>query len=311
MEGGKLTIFKYGFQKEIDSPTTILGTTNPESGEWYFTVVNKGQIPLRKELVDRYDLMFVFDLLRIREQKVDYARKKLAMLKDKEVREDHQFLRKAIEHAKTFYPELSEAEGMIIDYWARLDTKIFPTNRVLETIVRVSKAFARLHFSNLVTSEIAREAIEFLVRMFQAFDINVVVVQDPREAACQEIAKFLTQNPNIPYDFQDCINYAASNNTLVEAYLGKSPVNNNSSKYRDIADRFKQGLVGEGLISIVDMRTFYKILCTLYIHLFTSNRFSLQFNYSPGKDIHKNRCFSNKNEMISKLLMYNVYMIFL
>ena len=67
MEGGKLTIFKYGFHKEIDSPTTILGTTNPESGEWHFTVVNKGQIPLRKELVDRYDLMFVFDLLRIRE----------------------------------------------------------------------------------------------------------------------------------------------------------------------------------------------------------------------------------------------------
>lgn len=79
-----MTIFKYGFHKEIDSPTTILGTTNPESGEWYFTVVNKGQIPLRKELVDRYDLMFVFDLLRIREQKADYARKKLAMLKDKE-----------------------------------------------------------------------------------------------------------------------------------------------------------------------------------------------------------------------------------
>jgi hypothetical protein len=42
-------------------------------------------------------------------------------------------------------------------------------------------------------------------------------------------------------------------NSLVEAYLGKSPVNNNNSKYRDIADRFKQGLVGDGLISVVNM----------------------------------------------------------
>ncbi|HEY5630834.1 MAG TPA: hypothetical protein VIR31_01770, partial [Nitrososphaeraceae archaeon] len=33
----------------------------------------------------------------------------------------------------------------------------------------------------------------------------------------------------------------------------KSPVNNNSSKYRDIADRFKQGLVGEDLITIENM----------------------------------------------------------
>jgi hypothetical protein len=124
---------------------------------------------------------------------------------------------------------------------------------VLDTIVRISMAFARLHFSNIVTAEIAREAIEFLTKMYKAFDSSVVVVQDPRDAACREIVKFLTQTPNIPFDFQDCINYAASNNSLVESYLGKSPVNNNSSKYRDIADRFKQGLVGEVLISIESM----------------------------------------------------------
>ena len=146
-----------------------------------------------------------------------------------------------------------EAEAMIIDYWSGLDTKIFPTNRVLETIVRASMAFARLHFSNLVTAEIAKEAIDFLNRMYRAFDSSVVVVQDPRDATCQEIIKFLIQAPNMPYDFQDCINYAASNNTLVEAYMGKSPVSNNSSKYRDIADRFKQGIAGDGLISIEDL----------------------------------------------------------
>jgi hypothetical protein len=89
--------------------------------------------------------------------------------------------------------------------------------------------------------------------MYRAFDKSVVVVEDPREATCHEIAKFLQQNPNIPYEFQDCINYATSVNSLVEAYLGKSPVNNNNSKYRDIADRFKQGLVGDGLISVVNM----------------------------------------------------------
>jgi|GEM_PF-1717052 len=261
MEEGKLTLDKYGFHKEVDSPTTVLGTTNPDSGEWYSDIIDKGQIPLRKELVDRYDLIFVFESLKNKEAKVAYAKKKLRILKSKDVAEDHELLRKVIEHAKTFNPVLSEeAEAMIIDYWSGLDTKIFPTNRVLETIVRASMAFARLHFSNLVTAEIAKEAIDFLNRMYRAFDSSVVVVQDPRDATCQEIIKFLIQTPNMPYDFQDCINYAASNNTLVEAYIGRSPVSNNSSKYRDIADRFKQGIAGDGLISIEDLHPL-RLMC--------------------------------------------------
>ena len=217
-------------------------------------VIDKGQIPLRKELVYRYDLIFVFEPLRDRVQKISYAKRKIAILKSQDIKEDHAFLRKVIEHAKSFDPILSEeAEAMITDYWSSLNILVFPTNRVLETIIRVSIAFAGLHFSNIVTSEIVKEAINFLTRMYYTFDSNVAVVQDPREATCYEIAKFLQQSPNMPYDFQDCINYATDHNTLVEAYLGKSPVNNNNSKYRDIADRFKQGLVGDGLISIVNM----------------------------------------------------------
>jgi DNA replicative helicase MCM subunit Mcm2 (Cdc46/Mcm family) len=72
-------------------------------------------------------------------------------------------------------------------YWSELGANIFPTNRVLDTIVRISMAFARLHFSNIVTAEIAREAIEFLTKMYKAFDSSVVVIQDPRDAACREI----------------------------------------------------------------------------------------------------------------------------
>jgi replicative DNA helicase Mcm len=254
MEEGKLTIDKYAFHKEIDSPTTVLATTNPDHGEWYLDIIDKGQIPLRKELVDRFDLVFVFEPLREREQKISYAKRKLAILKSQDIKEDHEFLRKIIEHAKTFKPILNEeAEAMIIDYWSSLNILVFPTNRVLETIIRVSIAFARLHFSNIVTTEIAKEAIEFLTNMYHAFDRNVAIVEDPREATCHEIAKFLQESPNLPFEFQDCINYATSKNSLVETYLGKSPVSNNSSKYRDIADRFKQGLVGDGLISIVNM----------------------------------------------------------
>ena len=134
----------------------------------------------------------------------------MAILKSQDIKEDHTFLRKVIQHAKTFKPILSEeAEAMITDYWSSPNITVFPTNRVLETIIRTSLAFARLHFSNIVTSEIAKEAIDFLPKMYQAFDSNVVVVEDPREATCHEIAKFLQESPNMPFEFQDCINYAA------------------------------------------------------------------------------------------------------
>jgi DNA replicative helicase MCM subunit Mcm2 (Cdc46/Mcm family) len=59
MEEGKFTIDKFGFHREIDAPTTVLATTNPETSEWFNNVIEKGQIPLRKELVDRYD--FILD----------------------------------------------------------------------------------------------------------------------------------------------------------------------------------------------------------------------------------------------------------
>ncbi len=236
--------------KRLGQPHSRYSSTQGASGKSITAIIDKGQIPLRKELVDRYDLIFVFESLRYREQKIGYAKRKMAILKSQDIKEDHTFLRKVIEHAKTFNPILSEeAEAMITDYWSSLNIIVFPTNRVLETIIRTSIAFARLHFSSIVTSEIAKEAIDFLTKMYRVFDSNVVVVQDPREATCLEIAKFLQENPNIPYEFQDCINYATDHNTLVQAYLGKSPVNNNSSKYRDIADRFKQGLVGENFAS--------------------------------------------------------------
>lgn len=124
----------------------------------------------------------VFESLKDKEKKLEYAKKKLKLLRRNEVDRvmgDLEFLRKVIQHAKTFNPQLSEeAEAMIIEYWSSLDIKIFPTNRLLETIVRVSKAFARMHFSDEVNVAITRESLVFITRMLKAFDSSVEVVED-------------------------------------------------------------------------------------------------------------------------------------
>jgi len=85
---------------------------------------------------------------------------------------------------------------MIIDYWSGLDMKIFPTNRVLETIVRVSMGYARLHFSNVVTAEIAKEAIDFLTKMYQVTDSYHSLCIDKKDIisaeleACERLLKY-------------------------------------------------------------------------------------------------------------------------
>jgi DNA replicative helicase MCM subunit Mcm2 (Cdc46/Mcm family) len=262
MEQGYFTVDKYGFHRQINAPTTILSTTNPERSKWHNNVVEKGQIPLRMELIDRYDLIMAFQAFTEQEKKVEYAKNRLAIYKRLDNNEldeiDYTFLQKFIQHAKSFNPSISEeADAMITDYWSKLDIRIFPTNRVLETIVRVCKAFARLHFSNTVTVEIAKEAVDFITEVFRDFDKTITIVKDPRDIACEEIVKYLKESPGIVRDFEVCLNYAAASSTLVEAYTGPV-IDNQSRKYREIADRFKlkqfdSASLG-GTISIISLK---------------------------------------------------------
>lgn len=62
-------------------------------------------------------------------------------------------------------------------------------------------AFARLHFSEVVTYEIAKKALDFVADVYRDFDNTVVVIEDPRELVCKEIADFYLQRPNMSYDF--------------------------------------------------------------------------------------------------------------
>jgi DNA replicative helicase MCM subunit Mcm2 (Cdc46/Mcm family) len=80
MEEGIIPKDKYGLHKEIEAKTTILGTLNPRKSDWYYGAVSKDQIPLRRELVDRYDLVFAFKDLRGKHDRQKYGLEKLAIL---------------------------------------------------------------------------------------------------------------------------------------------------------------------------------------------------------------------------------------
>ena len=174
-----------------------------------------------------------------------------------------------------------------------------------------------MHFSNIVTTEIAKEAIDFLTRMYHLFDSNVAVVQDPREATCYEIAKFLQENPNMPYDFQDGI-ILPQIITHWSKHTWEKVLDNNNSKYSDIADRSSRvsrrwndiscKYESTTLIFRVPVKAritavimFYKTMYLLYMPFFHFNHFCFQINYSSRIVIQKNRRFGDKNETDQKM----------
>jgi hypothetical protein len=225
---------------------------------------------LRKELIDRYDLIFVFKDITEKKEKEHYARLKLTILENSlngnfDAEADYITLRKVIQHAKTFRPTLSEeAKVMIVEFWSGLNSKTFPTKRVFDVVLRTSMAFARFHFSNVVTADIAKMALAFLADLFRDFDSTVVVIDDPRETICKEIAKFYMQSPNIPFDFTDSVNYVKAKSTMLDSYLGNgSGFDTQSHKYRDLRERFLDSpAVAEGLITIVShnpLRLMFKV----------------------------------------------------
>jgi hypothetical protein len=124
---------------------------------------------------------------------------------------------------------------MIVEFFANLDVTNFPTRRILDVATRVSMAFARLHFSNVVTAEIAKKALTFLADVFRDFDNTVVVIEDPREIVCKEIADFYMQRPNIPYDFNDTVESIKNRSSMLETYLGDGKgLDTQSHKFRDL-----------------------------------------------------------------------------
>jgi DNA replicative helicase MCM subunit Mcm2 (Cdc46/Mcm family) len=259
MEEGFIPKDKYGQHKEIEAKTTVLGTTNPRQSGWYNDVISKDQIPLRRELIDRYDLIFVFKEESDKAEREKYARQKLVILQrtlkgEINPEQDYIFLRKIIQQAKTFNPTefTEEAESMLIQFYSNLNTTRFPTRRVFDVATRVSMVFARLHFSEIVTGEIAKKALDYLTELFKEFDDTIVVIEDPRELVCREIADFYFTRPNVPYDFNDIVQSVKNRSSMLETYLGDGMgLDTQSHKFRALRDRFLESPpVVEGLIMI-------------------------------------------------------------
>jgi len=80
---------------------------------------------------------------------------------------------------------------MFAESFSNLSFKGFGTNRVLETLFRISRAIARLKLKEIVDSEDAKETIEFYNVVLQNYGQTTTVPIEPRDLTIMECIKIL------------------------------------------------------------------------------------------------------------------------
>lgn len=173
MEQQTVTIAKAGIHTTLNARCSVLAAANPILGSYNDKMTIQENIKLPESLLTRFDLIFItldnYD--GERDSMISKHVLNMHISEDKEEGEISQPLFKEfIMYAKSLRPKLSrEAANLIAKEYSQIreskDKKQLMSNitpRMLETLIRLSTAFAKLRLSEDVEIEDAREAIELL-----------------------------------------------------------------------------------------------------------------------------------------------------
>jgi replicative DNA helicase Mcm len=243
MEEGDFTINKYGIHASIKSPTTIIGSANPINNSTWMDddKIDLNEIPALKPINDRFDLIFVFRPKKNEDEIRDYAYKKSGFESNK-IPDFSNYVVKHLEYAKRFNPVISdEAQQMLNEYFIEImlqDNFNFGSNRLLDTLFRLSKAFARLKLKAIVDGDDARDTIQFYNVVLQQYQQAVSVPTNPRDVTYKECLNILRET-QAPITLEELLKQACHNNTYIERYLcfGNKPLRlRDNIKLRSVYD---------------------------------------------------------------------------
>ncbi len=101
----------------------------------------------------------------------------------------------------------------------------FGSNRVLDTLFRLSKAFARLKLKMVVDGDDARDTIQFYNVVLQQYQQAVSVPTNPRDVTYNECLNILRES-QVAVLLEELLKQACQNNHYIERYLcfGNKPL---------------------------------------------------------------------------------------
>ena len=167
MEHGEFPLNKHGESKMVPAQTTIIGTSNPKNinASWANSAkASKDEIPLRRALIDRFDIVLIFTDEDTEESAHNYASKK--MLLNKRPSHNYNYLQKLLHYVRSITTEITftkEAEVMVTNYFAglKVNENLGMTNRALDILIRICQAWARLHLHSEVDADIVSQVQSF------------------------------------------------------------------------------------------------------------------------------------------------------
>jgi DNA replicative helicase MCM subunit Mcm2 (Cdc46/Mcm family) len=223
LEEGKFTIAKHGVYQEIDSPTTIIATTNSKGGYWNdSSTPSIDEIPIKSNILDRFDQIYIFKDFQTVEERRDYVNRKMEM-NQRGIIYNYIFLKRYLEYASSLKKPCmtEEASVMLSEFWIRLSNEVHAANRSLDSLVRIAKAQARLHLKEVVDTEIANEVIQSIGLTLTEFGKVIdTVVADPRDMAYNEIIEYVN-TLEVPITFIEAAKYVCAHNNALKQYFGE------------------------------------------------------------------------------------------
>jgi DNA replicative helicase MCM subunit Mcm2 (Cdc46/Mcm family) len=263
MDKGYFDFNKMGIRQRLESETGFIVTSNPMTSDFRNRDrLSLDEIPLKGQLIDRLDLVFVFRKPQTSEEQKAFAYN-MHQISGKHFNLDFIFLRKYIYYIHN-NPEFEQIDFeeyshtmRLRDFWTNLisENPEFAGNRSFESMFKIAKAFARFMLKTTVDSEVIDQTIDFIQKVFSKHGTQIAVPVDYFLMAflemCSIIKKYSQEKiwvahnaPNTvqlaDISFNQAAEIAAKKNTSISEYMGKNFRSNVCKPARRLRQMFRE-----------------------------------------------------------------------
>jgi len=182
MESGFISFTKAGYNFKMEARTTIIGAANPVTDIWDDDLNTIDNIGLSRTILSRFD--FIVNLRELKDDLTDqYKMQHILKMRRGEMPTDILNLdefTKLLNYVRLISPKMTkESEKKILNFYNSLrkidqDTGSRPVDtRLSESLIRISTAIAKLHFSKEVTETHVDQTIELVKRSFHTLGMRI------------------------------------------------------------------------------------------------------------------------------------------
>jgi DNA replicative helicase MCM subunit Mcm2 (Cdc46/Mcm family) len=263
MDKGYFDFNKMGIRQRLESETGFIVTSNPMTSDFRNAdKLSLDEIPLKGQLIDRLDLVFVFRKPMTPEGQKAFAYN-MHKISSKHFNLDFIFLRKYIYyiHSNPEFDEINFEEYSdtmrLRDFWTNLisENPEFAGNRSFESMFKIAKAFARLMLKTTVDSEVIEQTMQFIQQVFLRHGTQIAIPVDYFSLTFLEMCNIIKKHSqeqtwvahNTPnavqladISFSQAAEIAAKKNNSIGEYLGKNFRSNISKPARRLRQMFRE-----------------------------------------------------------------------